>query len=64
MIKVYISVTNDIITDQRVNKIALSLSKLRVEIVIIGRKIDEKVKIDAKNVDGNRSCRGFMKIKI
>ena len=49
MIKVYISVTNDIITDQRVNKIALSLSKLKVEIVIIGRKIDEKVKIDTKS---------------
>lgn len=49
MIKVYISVTNDIITDQRVNKIALSLSKLRFEIVIVGRKIDEKVKIDSKH---------------
>ena len=48
MIKVYISVTNDIITDQRVSKIALSLSKLRVEIVIVGRKINEKVKIADK----------------
>ncbi|UCH14150.1 MAG: glycosyltransferase family 4 protein [Bacteroidales bacterium] len=48
MTKVYISVTNDIITDQRVNKIALSLGKLRAEIVIVGRKIDGKIKITPK----------------
>ena len=46
--KVYISVTNDIITDQRVNKIALSLQKLRAEIVIVGRKIKRKVQITGK----------------
>jgi len=46
--KIYISVTNDIVTDQRVNKIALSLQKLRVEIVIVGRKIKRKVKITGK----------------
>jgi glycosyltransferase involved in cell wall biosynthesis len=46
--KVIISVTNDIITDQRVNKIALSLQKLRVEIVIVGRKIKRKVQITSK----------------
>lgn len=40
--KVYISVTNDIVTDQRVNKIALSLQKLRAEIIIVGRKIKRK----------------------
>jgi glycosyltransferase involved in cell wall biosynthesis len=49
LIKVYISVTNDIITDQRVNKIALSLEKLRVETVIVGRKIKRKTKIAGKS---------------
>jgi glycosyltransferase involved in cell wall biosynthesis len=47
--KVYISVTNDIVADQRVNKIALSLQKLRVEIVIVGRKIKRQVQITGKS---------------
>ena len=48
MIKVYISVTNDIITDQRVNKTALSLLKLRADIVIIGRRTDKSIQLSAK----------------
>ena len=46
--KVYISVTNDIITDQRVSKIALSLQKLSLEIVIVGRKTKRKKNIAGK----------------
>jgi glycosyltransferase involved in cell wall biosynthesis len=37
LIKVYISVTNDIITDQRVDKAARSLLKLGIDILVIGR---------------------------
>jgi glycosyltransferase involved in cell wall biosynthesis len=37
LIKVYISVTNDIITDQRVDKTARSLLGLGTDIVVIGR---------------------------
>jgi glycosyltransferase involved in cell wall biosynthesis len=37
LIKVYISVTNDIITDQRVDKTARSLLKLGIDISVIGR---------------------------
>jgi glycosyltransferase involved in cell wall biosynthesis len=48
LIKVYISVTNDIVTDHRVNKIALSLKKLGVETCIIGRRIRRKVRIPKK----------------
>ncbi len=48
MIKVYISVTNDIVTDQRVSKIALSLKKSGVETFIIGRRIRRKVRIPGK----------------
>ncbi|MCF8301681.1 MAG: glycosyltransferase [Bacteroidales bacterium] len=38
MKRVIISVTNDLNTDQRVNKVALSLMKLGFEVVLVGRK--------------------------
>ena len=40
MTKIVISVTNDLISDQRVQKIASSLSKSGVEIIIAGRKLN------------------------
>jgi glycosyltransferase involved in cell wall biosynthesis len=38
LIKVFISVTNDIVTDRRVGKVALSLLKLGFKVNIIGRR--------------------------
>ena len=37
-VKICLSVTNDIITDQRVNRIAVSLTGLRADVTIVGRK--------------------------
>lgn len=39
LIKVFISVTNDIVTDRRVGKVALSLLELGVNVNIIGRRL-------------------------
>lgn len=39
MKKIIISVSNDIVTDQRVNKVATTLSESGVDIVIVGRKL-------------------------
>ncbi len=48
MIKVYISVTNDVITDRRVDKTARSLLKLGTDIVVIGRRTDKTIQIPVK----------------
>lgn len=37
-VKICLSVTNDIVTDQRINRIAQSLLKLNAEVTLIGRK--------------------------
>ncbi len=46
MRKIAICVTNDLITDQRVNKVASSLSKFRYEPVLIGRKLQSNYSND------------------
>ena len=43
MINVYISVTNDIVTDRRVSKIAFSLHKSGANVSIIGRKLKDSL---------------------
>ncbi|OQX97342.1 MAG: hypothetical protein B6I24_09145 [Bacteroidetes bacterium 4572_128] len=44
--KIHISVTNDLVTDQRVNKIALSLQKMGFEVFLIGRLLKKSLPLN------------------
>ena len=44
--RIVISVTNDLTTDQRVKKVCESLTKLNVDILLIGRLLPESVELD------------------
>lgn len=46
MKKIFFSVTNDIIADQRVNKIALSLTKTGASVTVIGRNLGQDYQLN------------------
>ncbi|MGQ7869469.1 glycosyltransferase [Sunxiuqinia sp. sy24] len=45
MKKVILSVTNDLVTDSRVHKVALSLKKMNFKVVLVGRKLPGSSKL-------------------
>jgi len=49
-VKICLSVTNDVVTDQRVYKIAHSLTKFTTDITVIGRKRRKSFPIDKKGI--------------
>lgn len=46
--KIIISVTNDLVTDQRVNRICCSFVELSYEVILVGRKLNNSLPIDRK----------------
>lgn len=46
--QIIISVTNDLVTDQRVNRICSSFVGLNYEVVLVGRKLNNSLPIDRK----------------
>ncbi len=54
MIKVYISVTNDIVTDRRVGKVAESLLKSGVNVNVVGRKLKSSLPMPDKPYKSRR----------
>lgn len=48
MKKIILSVTNDLITDNRVHKVALSLQKMSFEVLLVGRRLPKSKKLDTR----------------
>ena len=48
MKKVILSVTNDLITDHRVHKVALSLQKMSFQVLLVGRKLPSSKKLEKR----------------
>lgn len=48
MKKVILSVTNDLVTDSRVHKVALSLQKMSFQVLLVGRKLPKSKKLDQR----------------
>jgi glycosyltransferase involved in cell wall biosynthesis len=46
--KVILSVTNDLVTDSRVHKVALSLQKMSFQVLLVGRKLPKSKKLDQR----------------
>lgn len=46
--KIIISVTNDLVTDQRVNRICCSFLDLNYEVLLVGRKLKNSLPVDRK----------------
>ncbi|MGE0561866.1 MAG: glycosyltransferase [Flavobacteriales bacterium] len=46
--KIIISVTNDLVTDQRVNRICSSFMDLNYEVLLVGRKLKNSLPVDRK----------------
>ena len=49
MKRIIISVTNDLVSDQRVNKVANSLSNAGFSVLLIGRRLPSSVKLSQRN---------------
>ena len=45
MKRIVISVTNDLVTDRRIEKVCITLQKLNYEITLIGRKLPDSLPI-------------------
>ena len=52
--KIIISVTNDLVSDQRVNKVALSLVSFGYEVLLIGRKLNNSLPLEQRNYKTKR----------
>tara|TARA_R110002050_G_scaffold111014_6_gene224093 strand:- start:12729 stop:13838 length:1110 start_codon:yes stop_codon:yes gene_type:complete len=46
--KVILSVTNDLVTDSRVHKVALTLQKMSFQVLVVGRKLPKSKKLDPR----------------
>lgn len=54
MKKVILSVTNDLITDHRVHKVALSLQKMSFQVLLVGRKLPSSKKLEKRSYKTKR----------
>lgn len=54
MKKVILSVTNDLVTDNRVHKVATSLLKIGFEVLLVGRKLPSSKPISKRNYETHR----------
>jgi glycosyltransferase involved in cell wall biosynthesis len=52
--KIFLSVTNDLVTDQRVHKVAISLMKSGAEVTIIGRELKNSLSVDNRKYNIKR----------
>ncbi len=52
--KICLTVTNDIATDQRINRIALSLCKLNASVTVVGRKRKQSSQLQLSNLNFKR----------
>ena len=48
MPRIVVSVTNDLVTDQRVHKICTSLAEMEYEVILIGRKLQNSLPLNRK----------------
>ena len=54
MNRIILSVTNDLVTDQRVNKVALTLAKIGYDVTIVGRKLKNSLDINNRSYKTKR----------
>ncbi len=54
MNRIILSVTNDLVTDQRVNKVALTLTKLGYDVTLAGRKLKNSLEINKREYKTKR----------
>jgi len=52
--RIILSVTNDLVTDQRVNKVALTLAKIGYDVTIVGRKLKNSLDINNRSYKTKR----------
>ena len=62
MKRIIISVTNDLVSDQRVNKVANSLSNAGFSVLLVGRRFSESVKLSQRNYSTYRLKMFFHKV--
>lgn len=61
MKKIYVSVTNDLVADQRVNRVALTLNELGIKVHLIGRKLKHSYPINNRSYSTFRFVLPFNK---
>ena len=61
MKRIIISVTNDLVSDQRVNKVANTLSNAGFSVLLVGRRFSESVKLSPRNYSTYRLKMFFQK---
>lgn len=61
MKKVILSVTNDLVTDSRVHKVALTLQKMSFQVLLVGRKLRKSKKLDQRPYKTHRMKLFFRK---
>jgi len=49
-----ISVTNDLVTDQRVDKVARLLEKMGYEVTLVGRRLKDSISLEKRSYHTNR----------
>ncbi|MEA3317338.1 MAG: glycosyltransferase, partial [Bacteroidota bacterium] len=54
MKKIFLSVTNDLVTDQRVHKVAISLQKSNAEVTLVGRKLKNSLPLSERQYKTKR----------
>ncbi len=59
--RIYISVINDLVTDNRVHKVAISLQKMGFEVILVGRKLPNSLPITNRPYSTQRMSLIFSK---